>query len=245
LAALSPPPSPSDVRFVFQIPLANSKRFACQRQRSGILELYLVTNGFSMSLIPDSVVRSLAAIRAAFTVEQAAARLEPRFAAPSWKIRPSRATGPSTVARLWETLAAAGVADAAMRAAISDAGAASVEAFGRNIENMVGTVKTPVGVVGPLRVNGVNAHGDYCVPMATTEAALVASYGRGAEVVTAAGGAAAALLSEGVLRTPGFARLRLRQPRGVRPLRRVGRGERRRAARGGRSDDPARADGLR
>jgi hydroxymethylglutaryl-CoA reductase (NADPH) len=48
--------------------------------------------------------------------------------------------------------------------------------YRRNIENFVGTVKLPVGVAGPLRVNGLLAQGDYYIPLATTEAALVASY---------------------------------------------------------------------
>ena len=53
------------------------------------------------------------------------------------------------------------------------------EAYARNIENFIGTVKVPVGLAGPLRVNGAHAHGDYYVPLATTEAALVASYSAG------------------------------------------------------------------
>lgn len=79
------------------------------------------------------------------------------------------------------------------------------ERYGRNIENFIGTVKVPVGLAGPLRVNGVHAHGDFYVPLATTEAALVASYSRGAQLVTEAGGCAALVLSEGVTRAPGFA----------------------------------------
>ena len=63
------------------------------------------------------------------------------------------------------------------------------EAYARNIENFIGTVKVPVGLAGPLRVNGAHAHGDYYVPLATTEAALVASYSRGAQLLTDAGGA--------------------------------------------------------
>ncbi|HEY7476270.1 MAG TPA: hydroxymethylglutaryl-CoA reductase [Vicinamibacterales bacterium] len=79
------------------------------------------------------------------------------------------------------------------------------EAYARSVENFVGTVKVPVGLAGPLRVNGLHATGDYYVPLATTEAALVASYSRGAQVVTEAGGCAALLLNEGVSRAPGFA----------------------------------------
>jgi hydroxymethylglutaryl-CoA reductase (NADPH) len=85
----------------------------------------------------------------------------------------------------------------------------STETYARNIENLIGTVKLPVGLAGPLRVQGVFAQGDYYVPLATTEAALVASYSRGALVMTEAGGCTALLLNEGVSRAPGFAFRRL------------------------------------
>ena len=58
-------------------------------------------------------------------------------------------------------------------------------------------MKVPVGVAGPLRVNGLFAQGDYYVPLATTEAALVASYSRGSQVISACGGCTAMLLNEG------------------------------------------------
>lgn len=73
-----------------------------------------------------------------------------------------------------------------------------------NIEGLVGFARIPVGVIGPLRVNGLNAHGDFYVPMATTEGALVASYQRGARMISLAGGAAAICLVESVSRAPGF-----------------------------------------
>src|SRR5206468_7370196 len=79
------------------------------------------------------------------------------------------------------------------------------ERYRQNIENFIGTVKVPVGLAGPLRVNGLFAHGDYYVPLATSEAALVASYSRGSQLLSEAGGCTAALLSEGVTRAPGFA----------------------------------------
>ncbi|HEX8878602.1 MAG TPA: hydroxymethylglutaryl-CoA reductase, partial [Candidatus Acidoferrum sp.] len=66
-------------------------------------------------------------------------------------------------------------------------------------------VKIPVGIAGPLRVRGMFASGDYYVPLATTEAALVASYSRGAQVITEAGGCVSVMLNEGVSRTPAFA----------------------------------------
>lgn len=77
--------------------------------------------------------------------------------------------------------------------------------YQRNVENMIGTVKVPVGLAGPLRVNGLFAQGDHYVPLATTEAALVASYSRGCQLLTEAGGCTAMLLVESVNRSPGFA----------------------------------------
>lgn len=79
------------------------------------------------------------------------------------------------------------------------------ERYARNIEYFIGTVKVPVGLVGPLRVNGYFAQGDYYLPLATTEAALVASYQRGARLLTEVGGCSAMLLNEGVSRVPSFA----------------------------------------
>jgi hydroxymethylglutaryl-CoA reductase (NADPH) len=79
------------------------------------------------------------------------------------------------------------------------------ERYERNIEGYIGTVKVPVGLAGPIRVNGLFANGDYYLPLATTEAALVASYSRGAQLITEAGGCTALLLNEGVQRAPGFA----------------------------------------
>jgi hydroxymethylglutaryl-CoA reductase (NADPH) len=76
--------------------------------------------------------------------------------------------------------------------------------FQANIENFIGTVKVPVGLAGPLRVNGLYAQDDYYIPLATTEAALVASYSRGAQLISEAGGCSAMLLDEGVGRSPCF-----------------------------------------
>ena len=80
-----------------------------------------------------------------------------------------------------------------------------LQTYAANIENFIGTAELPVGLAGPLRIRGLFARGDYYVPMATTEAALVASYTRGAQAISMSGGCTAMLVSEGVSRAPGFA----------------------------------------
>jgi hydroxymethylglutaryl-CoA reductase (NADPH) len=77
--------------------------------------------------------------------------------------------------------------------------------FEGNIENYLGLAQIPVGVIGPLRINGLYAHGDFYVPLATTEGALVASYNRGAKIISLSGGARVLCLLERVTRAPGFA----------------------------------------
>jgi hydroxymethylglutaryl-CoA reductase (NADPH) len=57
-----------------------------------------------------------------------------------------------------------------------------------NIENLIGMCQVPLGVVGPISVNGDHAKGMFYVPMATTEGALVLDYQIGALMCTEAGG---------------------------------------------------------
>jgi hydroxymethylglutaryl-CoA reductase (NADPH) len=72
------------------------------------------------------------------------------------------------------------------------------------IENFIGMAQIPVGVIGPLRINGLHASGDFYVPLATSEGALVASCNRGAGLLSRAGGAATLTTIEHVQRAPGF-----------------------------------------
>ena len=92
----------------------------------------------------------------------------------------------------------------AVEALTQTAGAPAPAALKGNIENLVGFARLPVGVLGPLRINGLHAHGDFYVPLATTEGAMIASYHRGAYLISQSGGAVAMCLAESITRTPCF-----------------------------------------
>ncbi len=138
---------------------------------------------------------------AAKDMESLAARLRSKQDPPAEKVPGGARLTPEALEKRWQLLRD----QAAARAQLADPGTvAQLEAYQHNIENFIGTVKVPVGLAGPLRVNGLFAQGDYYVPLATTEAALVASYSRGAQVISAAGGCAVMLVNQGVSRAPGF-----------------------------------------
>jgi hydroxymethylglutaryl-CoA reductase (NADPH) len=73
-----------------------------------------------------------------------------------------------------------------------------------NIENMIGGVSVPLGVAGPIPVAGRIAEGEYYLPLATTEGALVAGVNRGCSAIAAAGGATARVIESGMTRAPVF-----------------------------------------
>ncbi|KAF5194660.1 3-hydroxy-3-methylglutaryl-coenzyme A reductase [Thalictrum thalictroides] len=70
--------------------------------------------------------------------------------------------------------------------------------LGQCCEMPVGYVQIPVGIAGPLLLDGV----EYSVPMATTEGCLVASTNRGCKAIYACGGASSVLLRDGMTRAP-------------------------------------------
>ncbi|WVZ73953.1 hypothetical protein U9M48_022201 [Paspalum notatum var. saurae] len=70
--------------------------------------------------------------------------------------------------------------------------------LGQCCEMPVGYVQVPVGVAGPLLLDGRQYH----VPMATTEGCLVASVNRGCRAIAASGGAVSVLLRDAMSRAP-------------------------------------------
>lgn len=73
-----------------------------------------------------------------------------------------------------------------------------------NIENFIGVAQVPIGIAGPLRVNGEHASGDFLIPLATTEGTLVASYNRGMKVLNLAGGVTVTVSDDAMQRAPVF-----------------------------------------
>ena len=130
------------------------------------------------------------------------ARFLPRHDAAGPRVPGGGSVAPGDIDARWHL---PGLPAAAREQLLDDRSSAEASVYERNIEHFIGTVRVPVGLIGPLRVNGLFAHGDYYVPLATTEAALVASYSRGARLLLDAGGCTTLVVNEGVSRAPGFA----------------------------------------
>lgn len=73
-----------------------------------------------------------------------------------------------------------------------------------NCENMVGATSVPLGIAGPLEIHGSYASGEYFIPLATTEGALVASVSRGCKAITENGGVTVVVQRVGITRGPVF-----------------------------------------
>ncbi|KAM5562831.1 3-hydroxy-3-methylglutaryl-coenzyme A reductase 1-like [Rosa sericea] len=70
--------------------------------------------------------------------------------------------------------------------------------LGQCCEMPVGYVTIPVGIAGPIMLDGR----EFSIPMATTEGCLVASTNRGCKAINLSGGAASVLLKDGMTRAP-------------------------------------------
>ncbi len=73
-----------------------------------------------------------------------------------------------------------------------------------NIENFMGVVQMPLGLAGPMLIDGEHARGDFYVPMATTEGTLLASYSRGMRAISASGGVKTTVVKHSMQRAPVF-----------------------------------------
>jgi hydroxymethylglutaryl-CoA reductase (NADPH) len=82
-----------------------------------------------------------------------------------------------------------------------------------NVENFVGAAQVPIGLAGPLLVNGEHAQGEFYVPLATAEGTLVASYNRGMKLIREVGGVTTTILDDSMQRAPAFLFADARQAR--------------------------------
>jgi hydroxymethylglutaryl-CoA reductase (NADPH) len=73
-----------------------------------------------------------------------------------------------------------------------------------NVEHFLGVAQVPIGLAGPLLVNGEHAQGEFYVPMATAEGTLVASYNRGMRLLYEAGGVTTTVVDDRMQRAPSF-----------------------------------------
>ncbi len=73
-----------------------------------------------------------------------------------------------------------------------------------NIENFIGVAQIPIGLAGPVLVNGEYANGEFFVPLATTEGTLVASYNRGMKLLRESGGVTTTVVDDAMQRAPVF-----------------------------------------
>ena len=73
-----------------------------------------------------------------------------------------------------------------------------------NCEHFVGVAQIPLGIAGPIHINGEHANGEYLIPMATSEGTLIASYNRGIKVLNRSGGVICTVQDDAMQRAPVF-----------------------------------------
>ncbi len=80
----------------------------------------------------------------------------------------------------------------------------SPSVYNGNAEHFMGVAQVPIGLAGPILINGEHAQGDFYIPLATTEGTLVASYNRGMKLTRLAGGITTHVIDDSMNRAPVF-----------------------------------------
>jgi hydroxymethylglutaryl-CoA reductase (NADPH) len=73
-----------------------------------------------------------------------------------------------------------------------------------NCEHFIGVAQVPMGLAGPITINGEHAKGDFLIPMATAEGTLIASYNRGMKLLNLCGGVTCTIQDDAMQRAPAF-----------------------------------------
>jgi hydroxymethylglutaryl-CoA reductase (NADPH) len=70
------------------------------------------------------------------------------------------------------------------------------------IEQQIGGASLPLGFAGPLKIKGKHARGEFYLPLATNEAALIAGLNRGCKLINESGGIKVMITREGMTKAP-------------------------------------------
>lgn len=80
----------------------------------------------------------------------------------------------------------------------------SLEDMKGHIENPIGICQVPLGIVGPLKINGEHAKGNFYIPLATAEGTLLRTYDLGMLIVSRSGGVNVKILQDEMHISPIF-----------------------------------------
>ena len=117
--------------------------------------------GIGMQLIPTTFLHTLSLLQErADQVESARLFEGSEFAKSGRRLRMRQITDEKSVADIWDRLRDERPIDPDHEQAIADVESiAKAKSYSNNIENFIGTAKVPMGLIGPLRVNGLHAQG--------------------------------------------------------------------------------------
>ena len=73
-----------------------------------------------------------------------------------------------------------------------------------NCEHFTGVAQVPLGLAGPIQIDGEHAQGKFLIPLATSEGTLVASYNRGMKLLNLCGGVKVTVVGDAMQRAPVF-----------------------------------------
>jgi hydroxymethylglutaryl-CoA reductase (NADPH) len=118
-----------------------------------------------MDIHHQRVAESLRTLLRQYSPAQLFERLTPKHHAHAQKIPAGSETSGEELDARWNALH---TAESARCELLDTRTQEQAPRYARHIENFVGTVKVPVGVIGPVRVNGVHAQGDYYVTVETS-----------------------------------------------------------------------------
>ena len=113
-----------------------------------------------MDIRPIAVRRMLNLMKGSETEQSYTERLLTKTSLPKVKrLRPHQTASEGSVEKIWNQLIAESSANIDDKTELADPlSLMRAKTYTANIENYIGTVKIPLGVVGPIRIHGTHAH---------------------------------------------------------------------------------------